>query len=248
MRVLIVDDEPLARRGIRARLKEHADIEVVGECEDGKSAIQAIVSASPDLVFLDVQMPGMNGFEVLRSVPDALMPHVIFVTAFEAHAIQAFELHALDYVLKPVTRERFAVALEHARKRLGQVQKLDVAARIIRLIQQEGNCYASRFPVKTGARIRIVEAHDVDWIAAAGDYAELHVNGHAYLIAETMASLERKLDPSRFARIHRSRFVNLARVAELRTMPNGEYLVLLQDGTQHRASRTYSQRLHAWLK
>jgi two-component system LytT family response regulator len=247
MRVLIVDDEPLGRRGIRMRLKEHLDIEVIGECEDGPSAMQAILSTSPDLVFLDVQMPGMSGFEVLRSIPNALVPRVIFVTAFEAHAVRAFEVHALDYLLKPITKDRFTVALDHARKQLDQSARIEVAHRILKLIQQERNCYLSKFAVKTGARIQIIDAKNVDWIAAAGDYAELHVNPHVHLIPETMTTLEQKLDPSQFARIHRSRFINLKQVLELRTVLNGEYVVTLRDGTQHRSSRTYSSRLQEWL-
>jgi two-component system, LytTR family, response regulator len=247
MRVLIVDDEPLGRRGIRMCLKEHADVEVIGECEDGTTALQAILGTTPDLIFLDVQMPDMNGFDVLRSVPEAQMPHVIFVTAFEAHAVRAFEVHALDYLLKPITKGRLSAALDHARKQLHQTSKVDAAHRILHMIQQEDKGYVSKFGVKTGQRILIIDAGDVDWITAAGDYAELHVQGNIHLITETMTTLEQKLDPSRFARIHRSRFINLSRVLELRTVPNGEYVVVLRDGTRLRSSRTYSRRLQEWL-
>ena len=248
MRVLIVDDEPLARTGVALRLKTCADIEVIGECEDGSSAVQKIIELSPDLVFLDVQMPGMDGFEVLRSLPKEKMPNVIFLTAYEEHALQAFEVHALDYLLKPYSKERFAAALTQARAQIDKASKVEVATRILRLLEQQEVKRTPRFVVKSGARIQLVEERDIDWISAAGDYAELHVNGAVHLLRETMGALEAKLDSSHFARIHRSKIVNLSRILELRSVDNGEYIVKLRDRTQHRSSRTYAHTLENWLR
>lgn len=248
MRVLIVDDEPLARRGVALRLKKWADMEVIGECEDGSSAVQKILELSPDLVFLDVQMPDMDGFEVLRSLPKDKIPNVIFLTAYQEHALQAFEVHALDYLLKPFSKERFAAALDQARAQSDKTSKIEFATRMLHLLGQQQAKLGSRFVVKSGARIQVVEAREIDWISAAGDYVELHVKGAVHLLRETMAALEAKLDASRFARIHRSKIVNLTRILELRTVDNGEYMVKLQDGTQHRSSRTCAHRLEEWLK
>jgi two-component system LytT family response regulator len=249
MRVLIVDDEPLARRGVALRLKEWPDIQIVGECEDGCVAVQRIVELSPDLVFLDVQMPDMDGFEVLRSLPNGRIPNVIFLTAFEEHALRAFQVHALDYLLKPFSRERFVAALDRARAQIDKTSKVELATRILHLLDQEKEIKRSaRFVVKSGSRIQFVEEADIDWISAAGDYAELHVSGAVHLVRETMAALETKLDPAHFARIHRSKIVNLSRIVEMRSVDNGEYIVMLRDGTQHRSSRTRSQKLEEWLE
>lgn len=230
------------------RLKKFADMEVIGECEDGSSALQKILELSPDLVFLDVQMPGMDGFEVLRSLPKDKMPNVIFLTAYEEHALRAFEVHALDYLLKPFNKGRFAAALDRARSQVERTAKVEVAKRILHLLRQQEVKHTSRFVVKSGARIQMVDTRDIDWISAAGDYAELHVKGAAHLLRETMTALEGRLDAAQFARIHRSKIVNLSRILELRTMDNGEYLVKLKDGTQHRASRTCAHRLEEWLE
>jgi two-component system, LytTR family, response regulator len=247
MRVLIVDDEPLARRGVALRLKKYADMEVIGECEDGNSAVQKILELSPDVVFLDVQMPGMDGFEVLRSLPKDKIPNVIFLTAYEEHALRAFEVHALDYLLKPFSKERFAVAVDRARAQNDKASKIDFAKRMLGLLGQQAKP-GFRFVVQSGSRIQVVEAGDIDWISAAGDYAELHVKGAAHLLRETMAALEAKLDPSHFARIHRSKIVNFSRILELQKVDNGEYIVKLKDGTQHRSSRTCAHRLEEWLE
>ena len=247
MRVLIVDDEPLARRGVALRLKEWPDVEIVGECEDGSLAVEKIVELSPDLVFLDVQMPDMDGFEVLRSLPSGKIPNVIFLTAFEEHALRAFQVHALDYLLKPFSRERFVAALGQARAQMEKASKVELATRILHLLGQEEVKRSARFVVKSGTRIQFVDAAEIDWISAAGDYAELHVNGAVHLLRETMAALETKLEPTRFARIHRSKIVNLSRIVEMRSVDNGEYIVKLRDGTQHRSSRTRSHKLEEWL-
>jgi two-component system LytT family response regulator len=247
VRVLIVDDEPLARRGVCVRLRNFPDVKIVGECGDGESAVDSILSLEPDLVFLDVQMPGVDGFDVLRALPAERLPAVIFLTAHEEHALRAFEVHALDYLLKPLDDERLAAAVNRAQKQLDTASKAVMAGRILRLLDQNSKQYASRFVVRTGSRIQVVSAEDLEWIAAADDYSELHTRNSTYLLRETMNSLEQKLDPARFVRIHRSRIVRLDRILELRTIENREYMVRLHDGSQHRSSRTYSDRLERWL-
>jgi two-component system, LytTR family, response regulator len=247
MRVLIVDDEPLARSGVAVRLSKFPDLEIVGECGDGPSAVEQILRFSPDIVFLDVQMPGMDGFEVLRALPNEDLPPVIFLTAYERHALRAFEVHALDYLLKPVDDERFARAVERARQVQDTDSKIRMSERLLRLLGENAGKYVSRFPVRTGSRIQVVLADDIEWIAAAGDYAELHCGGRRHLLRETMNSLEQKLDPAKFLRIHRSRIVRLTCVRELHAIDNREYLVKLSDGSEHRSSRSYADRLVDWL-
>jgi two-component system, LytTR family, response regulator len=247
LRVLIVDDEPLARRGVSLRLRKFADIEIVGECGDGKTAVEKILELSPDVVFLDVQMPGMDGFDVLGALPAESLPAVIFLTAYEQHALRAFDVHALDYLLKPVDDERFASALGRARKLLDSASKMQLTDRILKVLEERSRQYLSHFIVRTGSRIQIVLVEDTEWIAAAGDYTELHVRGRSHLLRETMSSLEKKLDPASFMRIHRSRIVQSRCITELRCIENGEYLVKLSDGSEHRSSRTYAERLEHWL-
>lgn len=247
MRVLIVDDEPLARRGIVLRLGAFADVQIVGECANGPAAVRSILALAPDVVFLDVQMPGMDGFAVLRALPAEAMPAVIFLTAYEQHALRAFEVHALDYVLKPIDDARFAAAVARARKLLDATAKASTAERVLQMLARGREANATRFTVQTGARIQVVLAEDVDWIGASGDYVALHVNGRSHLVRETMSSLERRLDPTEFLRIHRSRFVRARRILELRAIDNREFLVRLTDGSEHRSSRTYADRLEQWL-
>ena len=247
MRALIVDDEPMARRGVLLRLSRFKDIEVVGECDNGLSAVEKIVELSPDVVFLDVQMPGMDGFEVLRAIPKEKMPSIVFITAYDQHAVRAFEAHALDYLLKPVDDLRFAAAVDRLRKHLNSASKELAAERILKLLGRDSEQYASRFALRTGPRIQIVLAEDIEWIGAAGDYAELHTCGRSHLLRETMASLEQKLDPRSFLRIHRSRIVRTNCILSLRSIENREYILKLSDGSKHRSSRTYANRLEAWL-
>jgi two-component system LytT family response regulator len=247
MRALIVDDEPLARRGVVLRLRKFKDVEIVGECGDGLSAVGKILELSPDLVFLDVQMPGMDGFGVLRALPRERLPGVIFLTAYEQHALKAFEVHALDYLLKPVSNARFTAAVGRAYNFVDSTTKATMAERVLEMLDRTADKYASRFTVQTGSRIQIVNAEDVEWIGAAGDYVELHVGGRSFLLRETMASLEQRLDPARFLRIHRSRIVQSRGILELRTIEKREFIVKLTDGSEHRSSRTYADQLERWL-
>jgi two-component system LytT family response regulator len=247
LRALIVDDEPLARRGVILRLRKFKGVEIVGECVDGPSAVESILALSPDVVFLDVQMPGMNGFDVLRALPRENMPNVIFLTAYEQHALRAFEVHALDYLLKPVDDARFAAAIGRARKSVDSALKTTMAQRVLEMLDRTSEKYATRFSVQTGSRIQIVLAEDIEWIGAAGDYVELHAGGRSHLLRETMASLEQRLDPANFLRIHRSRIVRTDSIQELRSIENREFSVKLSDGSQHRSSRTFADRLESWL-
>ena len=245
---MIIDDEPLARRGVRARLRKMPDVKIVGECGDGTSGLEAILKLEPDLIFLDVQMPGMDGFGVLRALPADHLPSVIFLTAHEEHAVRAFEFSALDYLLKPLDDERFEAALNRARKQMDAASKAELAGRMLRLLDQQNEKYASRFTVRMGSRIQVVPAEDLEWISSAGDYTELHTRSAIHLLRETMNSLEQRLDPSRFVRVHRSRIVNLAGILELRSIENREYIVKLRDGSEHRSSRTYADRIEGWLR
>jgi two-component system, LytTR family, response regulator len=247
MRALIVDDEPLARSGVAVRLSEFRDIEIVGECGDGPSALQKILELSPDVVFLDVQMPGMDGFEVLRALPGNELPLIIFLTAYEQHALRAFEVHALDYLLKPLDDERFAKAVQRARQAKDTESKIRISERLLLMLGENASKYVLRFAVRTGSRIQVVLADDIEWIAAAGDYAEAHCGSLRYLLHETMTSLEQKLDPEKFLRIHRSRIIRMSCVRELHAIENREYLVKLSDGSEQRSSRTYADRLEDWL-
>jgi two-component system, LytTR family, response regulator len=189
----------------------------------------------------------MDGFEVLHALPRESLPAVIFLTAYEQHALRAFEVHALDYLLKPVGDERFAVAAHRARELMDVGSRAVMAERILQLLEQKSVKYVSRFAVRTGVKIEIVLAEDVEWVGAAGDYAELHTLGRSHLVRETLNALEQKLDPSHFLRIHRSRIVRLGCIRELRTVGNREYVAKLVDGSEHRSSRTYADRLESWL-
>jgi two-component system LytT family response regulator len=248
LRVLIIDDEPPARRGIALRLKRHHDIEVVGASCDGVEALRDILRLTPDLVFLDVQMPGMNGFEVLRALPGDKMPYVVFLTAFEEHAIHAFEVHALDYLLKPINDKRFTAMLEYVKDRVHSAASRGGDQRMKGFLEQQASFTDSSFAVRTGLRTKIVLQEDVLWISAAGDYVELHTRaGAVHLLRETMNNLEERLDPARFIRVHRSRIVRRDQIAELLSEDNGEYVIKLRDGSEHRCSRTYSPMLMAGL-
>jgi len=246
MRVLVVDDEPLARRGVVHRLRQFKDVEVVGECGDGISAVERILERSPDVVFLDIQMPGMDGFEVLRALPRGKVPAVVFLTAHEQHVLRAFDVHALHYLVKPVDDTRFGEAVDRVRHLLEAELRAETA-RVMSLLDGASDRYAPRLIVQTGSRIQIVTAEEIEWIGAAGDYVELHVSGCSFLLRETMASVEQRLDPAKFIRIHRSRIVRSKSIREMRSIENREFMLKLSDGSEHRSSRTYADRLDRWL-
>jgi len=236
---LIVDDEPPARRSIWRFLNDNPEVEVVAECGDGESAVTAIRSTKPDLVFLDVQMPEMDGLEVARQVGAERMPATIFVTAYDRYAIDAFDANAVDYLLKPIARERFARALDRARARIAERPNRDAAERLITMLGQmkAQDEYAERLPVTTNGRIQFVKTKEIDWIEADGNYARLHVGPGMHEVRETLANLERRLNPRDFVRIHRSTIVNIHRVKEIQPWLHGYHLVVLESGQRFRMSR-----------
>ncbi len=234
MKVLIVDDEPLARERIRTLLAGEKEVEILGECANGKEAIAAINERQPDLVFLDVQMPGLNGFEVLRAIEPGRIPVVIFVTAYDQHALAAFEVHALDYLLKPFKLTRFKAALQRAREHLETKRAGTLSERLQQLLGERPveTPYLTRVAVKSDDRIVFLKADQIDWLEAAGNYIVVHTGKQTHILRETLSALEAKLDPERFLRISRSALVNVEQIKELQPLFKGEYAVVLQNGQQ----------------
>jgi len=246
IKAIIVDDEPPARRNLRALLKSDAEIELVKECGNGKEAVSSIRALAPELVFLDVQMPEMDGFEVLEQLTGKPLPVIIFVTAYDKYALRAFEVSALDYLLKPFSDERFRKALQQAKQQIEQQDASELGKKLMTLIgsrQPEAPKYLSRLMVKTAGRVIFLKTDEIDWIEAYDYYVRLHSAGKTHLLRQTMSELENALDPERFARIHRSTIVNLDRVRELHPLFNGEALVILHDGTQLKLSRSRRESL-----
>jgi two-component system LytT family response regulator len=260
IRTLVVDDEPAARRGLRLLLERDAEIEVIGEAASGSEAVRKIAGEKPDLVLLDVQMPELNGFKVLEAVAGRHTPAVIFVTAYDQHALRAFEVNAVDYLLKPFEDERFHAAIRRAKAQLQQRQTETLGAKLNQLLAylQTGaaggpdarteTITRERILLKSGGDIYFLKADEIDWIEADGDYMKFYAGGRTHLLRETMGRLEGKLDPRQFIRIHRSTIVNLSRVKKLSPTFAGEYAVILSDGTKLRLSRGYHGRLQEMLK
>ena len=271
IRTIIVDDEPLARRGLELRLREAADITLVRQCANGREAIAAIAEDAPDLMFLDIQMPGLSGLDVIAQVPQESMPMVVFVTAFDRFAIQAFEAHALDYLLKPVDEARLAVALERVRAQWQQRQALAQREQLMALLAEvtgKGEIspdamsspgpagatapaaprrYASMLPIRSGRETVRLDVGTIDWIDAAGDYMCLHAGGQTHVLRATMKELEDMLDPLVFQRVHRSTIVNLARVRSLRPHLNGECFLKLLSGQEIKLSRSFRDKVEMLL-
>lgn len=245
IRALVVDDEPLARELIREMLATDAEVEVVGECANGREAIAAIKASPPDIVFLDVQMPELGGFDVLESFDPTTTPYVIFVTAYDQYAVRAFEVHALDYLLKPFDRERFEVAWQRAKAQI----KLDRTSRrdqdIIALLEElkAGPRYLERLVIKNGGRVFFLHVQDIYCIEAEGNYVRVYDNQKGYLLRETISSLEEQLDPKQFLRIHRSAIVKLDRIKEMQPWFHGEYRIIMENGKQLALSRNYRAHL-----
>jgi len=247
LKILIVDDEPLARRNLLRLLDREEAVEIVGEVPDARSAEALIRSARPDLLLLDVRIRGGNGFELLDRIEPDLRPGVIFVSAHDEHAVRAFAVRAIDYLLKPIERERLRSALERARE-----QRLPRRTDGAPVEGARGNNGRStpplaRFVLRSVGRVLLIDVDDVDWIEAAGNYVRLHHGGESHLLRETMSSLEQRLDPLRFVRIHRSSFVNLDRVRELRHVLHGDYAVVLRDGTRLTLSRGFREHFEQVL-
>ena len=246
IRAMIADDEPLARLRVRELLAAAEDIEVVAECANGEEAIQAIEESPPDMLFLDVQMPELDGFDVLQAVGVGRVPVVIFVTAYDQFALRAFEAHALDYLLKPFDDERFEAALRRARGRIQERRggDLDVRLRALLAEVRGGGDYLQRLVVPAGHRSIFIRTEDIDWIEAERNYIRLHVRGRAHLLRENLSRSESALDPARFCRIHRSTIVNIDRIQAVESLFQGEYLVVLHDGTKLTSGRSYRRNLH----
>jgi two-component system LytT family response regulator len=249
LRVLIVDDEPAARRGIRHLLSGETDFVIVGECGDGLEAVTAVQELKPDLVFLDVQMPEIDGFGVIEAVGIERFPALIFVTAYDEFTLQAFDVHALDYLLKPINPERFQRSIARVRHQLraddsGQIHQelLDLLQRFHRPGQLE------RLAIKVADRIIFVEVEDIDWIESAENYVRIYSQGRSYLLHETLSTMEKKLDANSFRRIHRSRMVNLRKIKELHPLFHGEYVIVLKNGTELTSGRSYRKIVQSLLE
>jgi two-component system LytT family response regulator len=260
LRALVVDDEPLARQGLAEYVESEGDIEVVQQCADGVEAVDAIRRLDPDLVFLDIQMPELSGFEVIEAVGIDAMPPVIFVTAYDEFALQAFDAFALDYVLKPLDPERVARAVERARRFVAGTREAggaggtgaadssepDRMARLTRLLEHVADGpRLRRFAVRDDGRVRFVHVDDVAWMEADGNYVVLHADGEAHRVRTTMTALETQLDPDHFIRIHRSAFARVDRIRELEPLHQGDYVVVLDDGTRLTSSRSCRENLRA---
>jgi len=268
IRTILVDDEELARRGIQIRLQKHPDFVVVAECANGREALEAIARETPDLMFLDIQMPGLSGFDVLARIPHESLPLIVFVTAYDRYALDAFEAQALDYLLKPINDTRFLQAIARvraqieARAALGQRQKLmDLIASTqgrgaidADLLREHLSTpappkrYPQVLPIRESSGTVLLEVHTIDWIDAAGDYMCIHADGRTYVLRETMKSLEAILDPAIFQRVHRSTIVNVNRVRRLRPHTNGEYFLALDNGQEIKLSRSYRDRVDQLLQ
>jgi two-component system LytT family response regulator len=267
IRAIVVDDEELARRGIEIRLAAHQDIEVVAQCENGRAALEVIAREQPDLMFLDIQMPGLSGLDVLARMPQESAPIVIFVTAFDRYAMDAFEAHALDYLLKPINDVRFSQSMSRVRELWRQRNALAQHDKLMQLLAAiQGSSaidaemlrqhlqtlaesrYADVLPIRDDAETVRVNVATIDWIDAAGDYMCVHAGGRTYVLRETMKTLESILDPQVFQRVHRSTIVNVQRVRRLRPHTNGEYFLTLQDGQEIKLSRSYRDRVDQLLQ
>jgi two-component system LytT family response regulator len=259
IRAMIVDDEPLARASLRLLLEPDTEVEIVAEAGSGSEAVELIAQHAPDLLFLDIQMPGMNGFDVLAKIDAARIPAIIFVTAFDQYALRAFEVHALDYLLKPFDDARFEKALRQAKAQVEQREMNQLSQKLFALLEDreerstvepraERSRYLTRLMIKSASRIFFLKVEEIDWIGAEDYYVKLHVGRKSHLLRETMNELETKLDPEKFLRIHRSSIVNLDRVKEMHAHFNGDYIVILHDGTELKLSRSRREQLQSLLK
>ena len=248
IRVLLVDDESLAREMLREMLQDDPQVTIVGESCNGHEAFEAIRTHSPDLIFLDVQMPELGGFELLEALGKDI-PQVIFVTAYDQYAVRAFEVHALDYLLKPFDQERFDISWQRARAQILRDRNGGTDQRILALLEEmkAGNKYLERLVIKASGRIYFLETSEIDWIEAEGNYVSVHSGKKSHLLRETISSLEAQLDPKKFLRIHRSSIVRIDRIQELQPWFHGEYRIILQNGTQLTLSRNYRDKLQEAL-
>lgn len=262
IRVLVVDDEPLARDCVRLALEDVDEIDLIGECGDGEEAVAAIREAAPDLVLLDVQMPELDGFDVVERIGVEEMPAVVFVTAYDEHAVRAFEVHAIDYIMKPFDDARLVEAVRHALRQIRLREAGELGRRLAAVLTDlpaaarpeasggarsasdgPNGAYASRVLVRDRDRFRFVETAAIDWLEAAGNYVRLHTGDRSHLIRATLSGTLERLDPARFVRIHRSTVVNVERIREVQPWVGGDYVAILHDGRQLKVSRTYRDSL-----
>lgn len=248
LRLLIVDDEPLIRKGLHNAASRLEDVEVLGECSSGTEAIEAIQSQHPDLVLLDVQMPDCLGFDVIREIGPKHMPLVVFVTAYDEYALKAFELNAVDYLLKPFDEDRFRESIERARKRIEGQSETKLAQQLEALLESKTQAWPERLVVRNGERYEFVSVESIDWIETANNYVELHCGPKQYLHGETMAKLERLLDPSRFKRIHRCRMINVSRIVAVHSLMSGTYEVELRGGMRLTTGRQYKDIVQQMIR
>ena len=252
IQVAIADDEPLARERLSSLLEGRERYAIVAECGDGAEALAALTQHDIDLLFLDVQMPGLDGFQILESLDAERVPMIVFVTAFNDYALRAFDVSALDYLLKPFDRERFEKTLARVEERLAGREKAEMSGELREFLRTLSTtaapAHVSRFPVRANGEIYFVRVEDVDWIDAEGNYVALHAAGRRHLVRDTIKSLEDRLDPTKFVRVHRSAIINVDRLRKLQPYFHGEYVITLQDGTTLTSSRTYSDRLRALLE
>ena len=257
IRTLVVDDEPPARQRLVALLGDEPDIEIVGEAGGGSAAVRAITELRPDLVFLDIQMPGLDGFDVLRATAGIHQPLVVFVTAYDEHALKAFDVQAVDYVLKPVVEPRFRAAVRRAVARLRDTPRPELTRALTQLLESVGaggvatsspNDASTRLAIRHDGRVVFVPLEDIVWVGADGDFVQVHARKQTYMIRETMAEVEARLPARRFVRVHRSAIINVDRVREIQSWFKGDYVVLMDDGTKVHTGRTYRQRVQGILK
>jgi len=252
IRVLVVDDEPLARRGIRQLLDSETDFEIVGECKNGREAVSALEKLSPELIFLDIQMPLLDGFSFIEKVGAQNLPEIVFVTAYDEYAIRAFEINALDYLLKPVDPERFQKTLERVREQIKNKQPRQMEQKLAALLENlklpESEKYLERIAIKENGRVTFLNIDEILWISSEGNYVGLHTKGETHLLRETMDAIERKLDSRKFLRLRRSTIVRIEQIKELHPLFNGEFEVVLKSGAKLSSSRRYRQNLDALLK
>jgi two-component system, LytTR family, response regulator len=241
IRALVVDDEPLARDMIREMLEDDSEVEIIGECANGREAVEAIKSLTPDLVFLDIQMPELGGFEVLESFEHQTTPYIIFVTAYDQYAVRAFEVHAFDYLLKPFDRERFDTAWQRVKAQIKLDQSGERDRHILELLEElkTGPHHLERLVIKNGGRVFFINVQDVYCIESEGNYVKVYDNQKGYLLRETISSLEEQLDPRQFRRVHRSAIVKIDRIKEMQPWFHGEYRIIMENGKQLTLSRNY---------
>jgi two-component system LytT family response regulator len=249
IRTVIADDEPLARERIRTLLAEEPDIEIVAEAANGPEAVEAVQQNAPDLLFLDVQMPGLDGFGVIEQLEGGHLPSIVFVTAYDEYALQAFEVHALDYLLKPFNRTRFQKTLRRAREHVLGRTNGGLSRELVSLLEslRSPRKHLDRIVIRNAGRVVFLPTSEIDWVEAAGNYVKIYAGKEHHVLRETLKNLEQRLDPNDFVRVHRSTILNVRRIRELQPLFHGDYLAILNDGTRITCSRSFSPRLDALL-